>query len=238
MTTQQYLWADRYFWIAVVLCLAIQFYPNTRWILWPLRQFGTYVHELFHGLSALISGGAFNKMQLFSNNGGVAYTVSYGPFSSSLISAGGLLGPSILGGVMLFFSRRFFMSHYLLMALGTMIIASAIFWVRDWYTAGFCIMTGLILGATWFVKSKTVVRIFAQFLGVQLCLENLLDFRYMFTQSFQRGGETLYSDTANIAKHFGGNYILWGTVIAALTLLIITFSLIKSRPQFEGPKSK
>ena len=228
---RHYLWEDRYFWIAAMLCLSVQAFEETRWLLWPLKQFGVYVHELFHGLAALVSGGSFSKMILFQDGGGVAYTVTYSPVSRVIVSAGGLIGPALLGGIVLFFSRRFRLTHYLLKALAALLVICTLLWVRDWYTAIFGISIATLLAAVSFLPSKTFLRIFAQYLGIQLSVENLLDFDYMFTERFVRDGQTHLSDTGNIARVLGGSYFFWGCLIAAITLLIILVTLIKSRPQ-------
>lgn len=224
-------WADRYFWIAAAIVILPQLSVPTRWLLWPLSQFATYVHELFHGLFAMLGGGAFRRMEMFPDGGGTAYTAHYTELGSALSSAGGLVGPAILGAIILFFSRRFKMTHNLLLILGILIALSALLWARDGYTLMFCAIATFILVGAYFIPSKTVVRIFAQVIGIELCLQNVLDFRYMFIESFERNGEVLYSDTGNIAQSLGGTYWAWAMLIAALTLVIVVLALWKSRPE-------
>lgn len=223
-------WADRYFLIAVTIVVLPQLSVPTRWLLWPLNQFATYVHELFHGLFSLLSGGHFKKMEMFVDGGGAAYLSYYTEIGSAISSAGGLIGPAIVGAIILFFSRRFKMTHNLLLSLGILIAISALLWARDGYTIAFCAIASVILIAAYFIPSKTVVRVFAQVIGIELCLQNLLDFRYMFIESFERNGETLYSDTGNIAQSLGGTYWSWAILIAGMTLVIVVFALWKSRP--------
>lgn len=227
---KEYLWKDRFFLIAVLVVVIPQLSFLTSWIMWPLRQFSTYVHELFHGIFALITGGGFDRMVMYADGGGTAFTRSYDGWPMAFVSAGGLIGPAILGAIILFFSRRFFMTHQLLRILAILMALSALLWARDWYTITFCVVAMLILGAMAFVPSKTAVRIFAQAIAIQLCLQNVLDFSYMFTESFERNGEILYSDTGNIAQTLGGSYLMWASLIALLTLAIIIFALLKSRP--------
>lgn len=224
------LWADRYFWIAAVIVILPQLSFALTWLLWPLRQFATYVHELFHGLFSLVSGGGFDRMVMYLDGGGTAFTSYYTEIGSALTSAGGLIGPAILGAIILFFSRRFKMTHNLLLALGVMMALSAALWARDSYTITFCVVTSMVLIGAYFIPSKGFVRVFAQMIGIQLCLQNVLDFRYMFIESFERNGEILFSDTGNIAQTLGGSYVLWASIIAAFTLVIIVFALWKSAP--------
>lgn len=227
---KDYLWTDRFFWIAAVIVILPQLSFTTTWLLWPLRQFSTYVHELFHGLLSLLTGGSFDRMVMLPDGGGTAYVGYFTNFGSALTSAGGLLGPAIVGAIMLFFSRRFRVTHYLFLVLAIVIGASGFLWARDWYTFIFCMITTLILGAAYFVPSKTFVRIFAQVIAIQLCLQNLLDFRYMFIEKFERDGQVLFSDTGNIAQAMGGSFLIWAMLIAGLTMVIVFFALWKSTP--------
>ena len=225
-----YLWADRYFWLAAVLCLGLQFYPETRWLLWPLRMLSTYMHELFHGLAALVSGGRFYEMMLFANGGGVAKIGTYGPLSSAFTSAGGLLGPAITGAIILFFARRLKLSRHLLRGIALLLFVSVVVWVRDWHTAFWAAGFILVLTSVSILPWTGLIRVFTQYLGLQLSLENLMDFDYMFTESFTRSGTLLKSDTGKIAEVLGGSYLFWATLIAAITLSVIALALIKSRP--------
>lgn len=206
-------------------------------MLWPINQFGVYIHELFHGLFAILGGGEFLEMFMLPDGGGVAYSAYYSSLGRALGAMGGLIGPCIIGAIILFLSRRFKLTHWLLKGLALFIAFSALYWGGDWRTIQFGLIAGGIIGAISFMPYKPAIRIFAQFLGIQLCFENLLDFDYMFTHSFTRDGKTTLSDTANIAETMGGAYWFWGTIIAAMTIAIVLLAIIKSKPKSLEPAS-
>lgn len=170
-------------------------------------------------------------MLMLPDGGGVAYSAYYSTIGRALGAMGGLIGPCIVGAVILFLSRRFKLTHWLLKGLAFFIIFSAVYWGGDWRTTQFGMVAGALIGAISFIPNKPFIRIFAQFLAIQLCFENLLDFDYMFTHSFTRDGELKLSDTANIAEAMGGAYWFWGAIIAAITIAIVLFALIKSKPK-------
>jgi len=230
-TLWEYLWADRFFWIAVILALALRFYPETKWMMWPLNLFGTYIHELFHGIFAILGGGSFKEMFLWPGGGGVSYNFHYSTLGRALGAMGGLIGPCIIGAIILFFSRRFMLTHWLLKGLSLSVILSAAYWGGDWHTMQIGLIAGGIIGAVSFIPYKPAIRIFAQFLAIQLCFENLLDFDYMFSQGFTRDGVAYTSDTANIAEAMGGTYWFWGAIISAITIAIVVFAIVKSKPK-------
>jgi len=230
-TLWQHLWADRFFWIAVMLALGLRFFPETKWMLWPLNRFGTYFHELFHGIFTILGGGSFKEMFLWPGGGGVAHLYHYSTIGNALGSAGGLIGPCIIGAIILFFSRRFLLTHWLLKGLAILLIFSGVYWGGDWYTTRFGLIAGGIIGAVSFIPYKPAIRVFAQFLAIQLCFENFLDFDYMFTESFMHEGQTKLSDTTRVAEQLGGTYWIWAIIIAAITIAITLFALTKSRPK-------
>ena len=41
---------------------------------YPFLLLGTWFHEMGHGITALILGGKFEYLEIYSNGGGVAYT--------------------------------------------------------------------------------------------------------------------------------------------------------------------
>ena len=191
------------------------------------------MHELFHGLAALVSGGHFYQMTLFTNGGGLAQVASYSSVASAFTSAGGLLGPAITGAIILFFARRLKLSRLLLRGLALVLVVSVAIWVRDWHTAFWGFGFVAVLAGVSFLPWLAFIRVFTQYLGLQLSLENLIDFDYMFTESFVREGILYKSDTGLIAETMGGNYLFWATLIAVITITIIALALVKSRPELD-----
>lgn len=72
-------------------------------LVYPLRLFVTSVHELGHGLAAIVTGGEFVRFEVQSNGAGLAY--SRGGIREIIIAAG-YVGTAIFGAVLLFTSNR------------------------------------------------------------------------------------------------------------------------------------
>lgn len=69
--------------------------PHGRQILYPLTLLATFVHEMGHGLTALLLGNTFTQMVIHSDGSGMAsWSGSPGRINVALIAAGGLVGPS------------------------------------------------------------------------------------------------------------------------------------------------
>ena len=70
-------------------------------LLYPLTLFTTWVHEMGHGLSALICGGSFSHLEIRWNAGGTAWAGAAHGWPDAIVAAGGLLAPPLLGAVIL-----------------------------------------------------------------------------------------------------------------------------------------
>ena len=80
--------------LAALLVLGLsRFVPYGRLVLYPFTLLATWVHEMGHGLTALLCGGKFAQLEIFSNASGLASTAVVPGFRQALVCAGGLLGP-------------------------------------------------------------------------------------------------------------------------------------------------
>src|SRR5579864_2491403 len=67
-------------------------------LLYPLRLFVSLVHELGHGLTAILTGGQFLNFEVFPNGAGLATTAGGSNF---LVPQMGYLGAALFGAVLL-----------------------------------------------------------------------------------------------------------------------------------------
>lgn len=71
--------------------------------MYPLRLFVSLVHELGHGLTAILTGGKFLTFQVFADGSGLAYTAGG---SSFLVPQMGYLGAALFGAALLALTNR------------------------------------------------------------------------------------------------------------------------------------
>lgn len=225
------------FWAAVAISLLANFVPFGRYLLYPFALLATWAHEMGHGLTAIVMGGSFEKLELYQDLGGVAFhSGRLGRIGSALVSAGGLLGPALAGGAVVVLGSRPRMAPAVTGALGAALLLSLL-WVRNPF--GVAAVLALGLGAAGLaLKGGEVPRlVVTQLVGIQLCLGSLSDFDYMFTRSFQRDGATMTSDTQHMAEQLWLPYWVWGALIAllSLTILAAAFYLAWVRGRRQGP---
>jgi hypothetical protein len=205
-------------------------------LLYPFTLLATWVHEMGHGLTALLVGGGFERLEIFADASGLAHT-SHRAGATALgawISLGGLVAPPIVGAVVLGAARGPRRAQIFLVGFSVALLASLVIWVRS--IAGFIavpLVAALIVGFVRWGSARE--RMFlAHFLGVRLALDTLgRGMDYIFTDSVTIGGVKRTSDIAAVAEGFGGPRIVWSLIVAGFCLACVAVGLWlawRSRP--------
>lgn len=198
--------------------------PGGNYILYPFTILATWFHEMGHGLMALLLGGRFERLLIFPNGSGVAFNsgaLFLGPIGRALVAASGPMGPPLAGAALILASRRFKTAQMSLIILGTLLILSAVIWVRSLFGLVAIPLLGLlILGA---VRTPRWVQGFTiQFLGVQACVSTFHQLDYLFSRT---AGPLGLSDSSQIAQQLLLPYWFWGGLMALSSLYLLIQSL-------------
>jgi hypothetical protein len=199
--------------------------PFGKTLLYPLTLLATFVHEMGHGVTALVTGGTFTSLDVFSDASGLAHTTSAHTWGTGLIAAGGLLAPPVVGATLLAVSRGPKRARAMLVGMAVFIVVSLAIWVRS--TAGWIALPidAFVLG--WFgVRASPRKRmVFAQLVGVSLAIDTWAGKGYLFTSEVTIDGQTLPSDISTFAHAFGGPYLVWGFAIFVVSCALLAFGL-------------
>ncbi|WP_427161557.1 M50 family metallopeptidase [Aliinostoc sp. HNIBRCY26] len=199
--------------------------PGGDYILYPFTILATWFHEMGHGLMALILGGQFQKLQIFSNGSGVAtYALrsSLGPIGPFLVAAAGPMGPPLAGAGLILASRSFKVTSLSLKILGGFLLVSTLIWVRSWFGFVAIPLLGLMILGIGLKTSQWVQGFAIQFLGVQACVSTYHQLNYLFSQT---AGPLGLSDTAQMQKYMLLPYWFWGGLMAIASVIILFQSL-------------
>jgi hypothetical protein len=109
-------------------------------LLYPIRLFVSLVHELGHGMAAILSGGSFEKFEVFSNGAGLATTRGGNPL---LILPAGYLGAAFFGATLLILANRTRRVREVAVGVAVFIAACVILFS----TANRVVLIGLLLGS-------------------------------------------------------------------------------------------
>lgn len=144
-------------------------------LVYPFRLFGTFVHELSHGLAAIATGGSFNRFEVQPDLSGLAWSAGG---IRMIVSSAGYVGSAIAGGVLIFLYQRLLSARVLLVALGIGLALLCLLFVRN----GFGILTGLGLASLLTLAGVYFSSAWRDALLVTLALQLILDgYNSLFT---------------------------------------------------------
>ena len=198
-------------------------FPFGHIIMWPFTYLATWYHEMGHGLMAMLLGGSFHKLVIDSTGSGYAqYSgVAFGAIGKTLVSAAGLIGPAIVGSIMILAGSNEKRAHLVLKGLVAFLAISLIVWVRSF--VGVCVMVVFIcaLGIALKIFSKGLLILITQSLGLLAFASLYMNIGYLFTATAHSGP----SDTANMMIF---PYFIWGVIIilADGVLLFLTLQAV------------
>jgi len=210
---------------AVGLLIVDRFVPFGGLLLYPFTLLATWVHEMGHGIAALVVGGRFESLAIYRDASGLALTAASPGWRGGVVAAAGLLAPPIVGSSILAFARGPRRARIALGVLAGAIVLSLVFWVRS--VLGLLVMPGvaavLVISVAALGENRRLL--FAQLLGLTLALDTMARWDYLFTGSAVVGGELRTSDIAAVATAFGGPRLLWGLLVAALSAGMVSLGL-------------
>ncbi len=209
----------------VVYAILKTFVPFGRTILYPLTLLATWVHEMGHGLTALVLGGTFASLDVFADASGLAHTATRHLWQHGLVAAGGLLAPPLAGALLLGLSRGPRRARVVLALLAVASVSSLAIWVRSFAGLVALPIVALFLGIFARYGGSRERMVFAQLVGVALAIDTWAGKGYLFVSRATVDGVTRPSDISTVAGAFGGPYLAWGFVLALVSFALLALGL-------------
>lgn len=122
--------------LAFIVVMALWQIPELNGVLAPFRYFITTVHELGHGIAAILSGGAFRAYEVFGSGAGVATTASGARW---FVTPAGYVGTALFGATLLYLTNRTGRSKAIAIALGIGFALMTVLFARN--------LTAILAGA-------------------------------------------------------------------------------------------
>jgi hypothetical protein len=208
--------------LSVAITIALYVIPYGHTIAYPLLLISTLVHELGHGLAAVVVGGDFEEFVMHADGSGTAVTAAFSDLDRAFIAAGGLVGPALGAVFCLLFARRARPARYCMAAVGVLLALAELLVVRNVFGLVF---VGALAAVCLFLAFKApaqVVQISLVFLGVQLALSVYSRGDYLFTAVAETATGTAPSDAQAIADAIGiGPYWFWGGLCGAFSVVVL-----------------
>lgn len=203
-------------------------FPEGRLILYPFTILSTWFHEMAHGLAAMILGGSFHELEIFSNGSGLARhsgELFLGRVGKAIVALAGPIGPAIAGAALISCVKTPGRARTALLILGTLMAISILYFMRGWL--GILIITIIAIGVlyTAFAAGEKPRRYLTLFLGVQAALSTYISIDYLLSPGAHIGGEVYPSDTMVAANNLILPYAFWGVLCIFISVWLIYSSI-------------
>lgn len=209
----------------IAITVSIYLIPYGEYVGYPLLLVSTLVHELGHGVSAVIVGGNFEKFVMHADGSGVAFWTHAGDVGSAgraFVSAGGLCGPAVGAAVCFITARRHTWARYALGAFGFLLLFAMLLVVRNGFGLVFAGGLAAVLLALAFLANDDLAQFGLLFFGVQLALSVFSRGDYLFVEKAVMGdGTIMMSDTGQMQAALGLPYWFWGGLCGAFSIAVL-----------------
>jgi hypothetical protein len=171
---------DRNLMIACVILVVLMNISTGRYILYPFKIFSSWVHEMCHGLAAILMGGHIASMRIYKDGSGAANTTVSGTWRGGFVSSAGYPGTAITGCLLLHFRRTTLGPTIGTIGLGLAILLSCALYVRNIFGLIMLSTEGvLLLLAAWQLPAVWLDNLY-NFLAATCCLNAVESIKDLF----------------------------------------------------------
>lgn len=225
----------------IIACLALCFLLNWstgRYILYPFKIFSTWIHEMCHGIAALLVGGSIYKLKIFPDGSGLATTAGGSTtFRRGFIASAGYQGTSVTGCLLLLFRRTTLGPTVGTIGMGLAMALSVLLYVRNQFGMWFLGFEAFVLVVGGWLLPAAILDHLYSFLAATCCLNAVESIDDLFAPgSYYVGGEEVTSSDAHtVSEVWGGDYRTWASFWFAQALVLTALGIIFARNARELP---
>ncbi len=183
-------------------------------VLYPLKIFVVFMHEVSHGLAAYLTGGRIVEIEVNPQQGGHALTKGGNKF---LILTAGYLGSLIWGGVILLMAARTHFDKAISVLIGIGMVGITIGFGSDTFTYLFGVFFGIVLIACGLFLPEVANDWILRVIGITSCLYAILDIKSdILDRPHLRSDAYMLAELTKLPIMFWG--ILWIVIAIGLTI--------------------
>jgi hypothetical protein len=221
---EYFLRRERYLLVSAVLLVVLMNISTGRYILYPFKIFSTWVHEMCHGLAAILGGGYIAKLRIYSNGSGSANTACKYP---GWVASAGYPGTSVTGCLLLLFRRTTLGPTIGTIGLGIAMILSVILYVGNaWGRIVLSLEGAVLILCGWQLPAAWLDHLY-NFLALTVSLNALETIQDLFgSNQGYVNGEIVYTDAHTVAQKWGGDYRTWATIWLTMSIVLTAFGIL------------
>ena len=184
-------------------------------LVYPFRLFVVFLHEISHGLAAVLTGGAIDSIGLSSDEGGVCRTRGGWPF---LILNAGYLGSLFWGATFLVLGERRTRSRTVVAVIGAFTLVVTLFYIRTLFGFSYGLLAGGALLAVAAKLRPAVSEVLLAAIGATSALYAVWD---ITSDVLVRHSHE--SDAAALAALTGVPAVVWGVAWIFVSVGVLAY---------------
>ncbi len=163
--------------IVLAMVVASYFLWNTI-LLYPLKLFVVILHELSHGLAAMLFGGKILEISIDHRIGGFCQYAAPHNFIGSIITASaGYLGSIFWGCLIFYLGVKTKFDKVIIMVIAVIVFLMTILYVRELFGFIFCMLFSIAMGISALKLPHKFNDLLVKFLGTASCLYAVVDIK-------------------------------------------------------------
>ena len=204
--------------LLLVLALAlVAFALWNSFVVYPFRVFVVFLHEISHGIAAILTGGRILAIGLTFDEGGVCVTEGGSRF---FVLNAGYLGSLAWGVFFLLVGARRGRARAIVAAVGAFTVVVTVLYVRSLFGICYGLATGAALLAAARKLSSTVSEVLLAAIGVVSCLYDVWD---VASDVLLRDASGSDASALALVTHIPA--FVWGIAWVAISLAVLALTL-------------
>ncbi|MHC9542519.1 MAG: M50 family metallopeptidase [Vulcanimicrobiota bacterium] len=192
-------------------------------VVYPLKLFVVILHEMSHGIAAIMTGGKILEIQIDPRIGGLCrYVKPEGFVGDVFVASAGYLGSMFWGALILIVAARTRYDRYVLLFIGFVVFILTVFYVREPFGIAFCLIFSAVMFGAFKFLPDWFNDYLLKFIGLTSCLYAIVDIKEDLIDRSRIG-----SDADAIARLLGlpSLSIAIGVIWIILSLVIMVISM-------------
>lgn len=194
--------------------------PIASWLVYPFRLFGTFIHELSHGVAALATGGEFLRFAVHADLSGLAWSSGGVRW---VVASAGYVGSALWGGMLLALAARGVPARLLLFGISAALLLLSLLWVEN----AFGLLSAALLSGMLFYAARRLGAGAAlwllRLLAVMLTFDSVGS---LFDLLLLSGNGGAMTDAHLMAQATGIPAVIWSLLWSAVSLGVIGISFV------------
>ncbi|OGL41251.1 MAG: hypothetical protein A2161_22445 [Candidatus Schekmanbacteria bacterium RBG_13_48_7] len=198
-------------------------------VIYPVKLFVVFLHEISHGLAAVLTGGKIVQIEVNQQLGGICYTQGGSQF---IVASAGYIGSIFWGAMILLLSSRTRFYKLGAFFIGAVLIFISLLYVSNSFGITFGVGFGILLIFVAKFAPGVINKFILQFIGIVSCFYVLIDIKEdLFSFEHRVTDAQILANMTHIPA------IIWAIIWMVISFFTVWFAIKHSHPSSNEPSS-